>query len=86
VHSRPDNTNGPSYASIDAQQNWFRGFQSEDTNLFFTSEANRSETVRSWMLLCGTVVAYAFMVSTVRLLLRSHVRESFFVSVLCEFR
>lgn len=61
LFSRPDNTNGPSYASIDAQQNWFRGFQSEDTNLFFTSEANRSETVRSWMLLCGTVVAYAFM-------------------------
>lgn len=61
-HSRPDNTLGPSYSSRDAEQNWFRGYVSEVNQLFFANEQNRTEAVRSWILLCATVVAYAFMV------------------------
>jgi len=61
LFSRPDNTNGPSYTSRDAEQNWFRGHLGEATNLFFASEVNRTEALQSWILLCSTVVAYAFM-------------------------
>mmetsp|Transcript_36366 Transcript_36366/g.102735 ORF Transcript_36366/g.102735 Transcript_36366/m.102735 type:complete len:688 (-) Transcript_36366:194-2257(-) len=61
LFSRPDHPSGPSYASQDAHIDWFREYKGDETNLITARDENTADMLSAYVLLCGTLLAYAVM-------------------------